>query len=393
MTHQQPDSTALQQILDILADNGMDDLGRAVQTILNAAMQLERSQFLQAGPYERTDLRRGHANGFKPKKLKTRIGQLQLDIPQVRNLPSGSDGFYPSSLERGLRSERALLCSLAEMYVQGVSTRKVARITEQLCGFDVSSSQVSRATAELDTELEAWRNRQLGETPYLILDARYEKVRCKGQVLSCAVLVALGITAQGKRSVLGVSVSLSEAEPHWRHFLASLKKRGLRGVRMIISDDHAGLRAAREAEFTAVPWQRCQFHLQRNAVAFVPSAAMRREVARALRSIFRADTRAEAAQRLEEAVSRYSEAAPRLATWIEEAIPEGLTVLDLPEPHRRRLRTTNALERLNAEIKRRTRVARLFPNENSLLRLVSAVLVEFDEEWGTAKTYLNLKTE
>ncbi len=253
MTHQQVDSTALQQALIILAENGLSDLGKAVEIVLNAAMKLERSQFLGASPYQRTHERRGHANGFKPKKLSTRVGKLDLEIPQVRNLQPGIDGFYPTSLERGLRSERALLCSLAEMYVQGVSTRKVARITEQLCGFDVTSSQVSRATESLDHELRAWRERELGHTPYLILDARYEKIRHGGQVLSCAVLIALGVTIEGRRSVLGVSVSLSEAEVHWREFLTSLKDRGLSGVRLIVSDDHAGLKAARQAVFTAVP--------------------------------------------------------------------------------------------------------------------------------------------
>ncbi len=250
VTHQQKDSSALQQVLGILADHGLDGLGEAVKIVLEAAMKLERSRFLKAAPYERTEERRGHANGFKRKRLKTRVGELNLLVPQVRNLPEGVEGFYPSSLERGIRSERALLCSLAEMYVQGVSTRKVARITEELCGFEVSSSQVSRATAQLDEELSAWRERPLGETPYVILDARYEKVRQDGKVLDCATLIAIGVTAEGRRRVLGVSVSLSEAEVHWRRFLSSLKRRGLRGVRLIVSDDHPGLREARRAEFT-----------------------------------------------------------------------------------------------------------------------------------------------
>ncbi|RMH39488.1 MAG: IS256 family transposase [Alphaproteobacteria bacterium] len=393
MARQQNDSTALEQVLAILADHGLEDLGRAVEVLLNEAMRIERQRFLGANPYERSAERRGHANGFKPKRLKSRVGELQLEIPQVRNLEEGAEPFYPSALERGQRSERALHVALAEMYVQGVSTRKVARITEELCGFEVTSSQVSRAAAQLDEALVAWRERPLGRTPYLILDARYEKVRHGGQVISCAVLVALGVTEDGRRRVLGVSVSLSEAELHWRRLLASLKERGLCGVQLIISDDHAGLRAAREAEFTAVPWQRCQFHLQRNAVALIPKTSMRREVARVLRSVFQADSRAEADERLRQAVARFQDSAPRLAEWIEQAIPEGLTILDFPEQHRRRLRTTNAAERIHQEIRRRTRVAGLFPHDDSLLRLVSAVPIEFDEEWATGKRYLTMETD
>jgi transposase-like protein len=274
-----------------------------------------------------------------------------------------------------------------------VSTRKVADITEMLCGFEVTSTQVSRACAQLDEPLSGWRNRPLGRTPYMILDARYERVREQGQVISVAVLAAIGVTEDGKRRVLGVSVALSEAEVHWRTFLRSLKERGLEGVLMIVSDDHAGLRAALTAEFASVPWQRCQCHLQRNATALVPTLAMRKSVARVLRGIFQAADRREAEERLEKALREYRKTIPKLATWMETAIPEGLTVFALPEHHRRRLRTTNTLERLNQEIRRRTRVAQIFPNTDSLLRLVSAVLVETDEEWQAGRTYINLSAE
>ena len=210
--------------------------------------------------------------------------------------------------------------------------------------------------------------------PYLILDARYEKVRHGGSVVSCAVLVAIGIDAQGHRSILGTSVSLSEAEPHWRDFLASLQGRGLHGVRMIASDAHAGLKEALRARFPAVPWQRCQFHLAQNAMAYVPKVAMRKEVGAGLRAVFDAPDRAEAERQLDLAVKKYRTTAPKLAEWMEANVPEGLTAFALPSSHRRRLRTTNMLERINREIKRRTRVATLFPNEASALRLVSAVL-------------------
>jgi transposase-like protein len=240
----------------------------------------------------------------------------------------------------------------------------------------------------LDAELRSWRERPIGEIPYLILDARYEKVRQSGSVIDCAVLIAIGVTPQGKRTILGVSVSLSEAEVHWRQFLASLRQRGLHGVRLVISDDHAGLKAARQAELTGVPWQRCQFHLQRNATAHVPKVAMRREVARALRSIFNAPDRNEARRRLQLTVESFRDSAPKLAAWIDENVPEGLTIFECPEHQRRNLRTTNLLENLNREVRRRTRVATIFPNDASLLRLVSAVLVEVSDGWETDRVYL-----
>lgn len=393
MAHHPLDSTTMAHVLKVLTENGLDGVGSAVQVLLNEAMKLERSEFLQAGPYERSNDRQGHANGFKPKTLRSRNGILELAIPQVRNLPEGCDGFYPKSLERGLRSERALKLAIAEMYVQGVSTRRVATITEQLCGFEVSSSQVSRASEALDQELACWRARPIGETRYLMLDARYEKVRVDGAVRDVAVLIAVGVGADSKRRVLGVSVSLSEAEVHWREFLRSLNEHGMRGLQYVVSDDHAGLKAARKAELPGVLWQRCQFHLQRNVVAFVPTVAMRKEVARALKSIFTAPDRIEAERRLKSVVAQYAVSAPGLAKWIEENVPDGLSVFALPESHRRLLRTTNALENLNKQILRRTRVATLFPNEGSLLRLVSAVLNEVSDEWETGRIYAMMSEE
>src|SRR5687767_1077215 len=346
-------------------------------------MLLERQQFLNAEPYERTPQRRDYANGFKAKRLQTRVGELDLRVPQVR-----SSEFYPSALERGTRSERALKLALAEMYVQGVSTRKVAAITEELCGFSISSTQVSRAAAELDEVLSSWRERPLGICPYLYLDARYEKVRQGGRVLDAAVLIAVGIDLDGRRQVLGVSVSLSEQEVHWRAFLKSLVVRGLSGVRLVVSDDHSGLKAARQAVFGSIPWQRCQFHLQQNASAYVPRQEMKKEVAQAIRSIFNAQDLPEAQELLGRAVSKYQKSAPKLAAWLDQDLMEGLTVFSFPAEHRRLIRTTNGLERVNQEIRRRTRVARLFPNEASCLRLVSAVLMEISEEWQTGKHYL-----
>jgi transposase-like protein len=388
------DSTTLEQLTELLIADGPDAMAAALTTLLNHAMRIEREQILGAASHERTDARRGYANGYKPKTLTTRIGELPLQVPQTRDYADEHGRpFYPSALERGVRSERALTLAIAEMYVQGVSTRKVTQVMEQLCGLDVTSTQVSRAAAELDEQLEAWRNRPLGEVRYLILDARYEKVRHGGSVVPCALLTAIGVLADGKRCVLGCSVSLSEAEVYWREFIQSLTDRGMHKVKLVVSDDHAGLNAARQATLPGVPWQRCQFHLMQNAMAYVPRQSMKSEVAQDLRRVFNADDRAEAERRLAQLVDKHRDTAPRLADWLEENVPEGLTVFAFPAAHRKRLRTTNGLERLNKEIKRRTRVATLFPNEASLLRLASAVLSEISDEWETAKIYLNMNAQ
>jgi putative transposase len=381
------DCTLPKEYLEPLTEQGLDGLPDLIRVLVNEAMQIERENFLQARPYERSEERQGHANGYKPKTVKTRVGEVTFDIPQVRE-----GGFYPRSLEKGMRSERALLLTLAEMYVQGVSTRKVAAITERLCGTQVNASQVSRAAKQLDDELEAWRNRPLDEVEYLYLDARYEKVRQAGSVRDAAILMASGVKRDGKRSILGISVSLSEAEAHWRAFLEGLVKRGVCGVQLIISDNHAGLEAARKAIFTGVSWQRCQFHLQQNAQSYVPRVGMRKEAAEDIRTIFNAPDRETAQLYLDKAVAKYALMAPKLADWMEVNISEGFTVFSFPRDHQRRLRTSNFLERLSQEIKRRTRVVRVFPNEQSCLRLVSAILMEIGEEWEYGRLYLRMES-
>ncbi len=389
MTHQDQ-GTPIEQMLSTLAEDGFEGLADAIGLLLNEAMKIERSAFLGAGPYERCQSRRGYANGFKDKGLKTRLGEIAVQVPQVRDVEDG-EHFYPQSLERGQRSERALRLAVAEMYVQGVSTRRVQKVTRELCGgLEISSSSVSRAAQLLDEELERWRTRPLGAIDYLILDARYEKVRHGGSVRDCALLIGIGIDEEGKRSILGVSVSLSEAEVHWRKFLTSLQERGLHGVKLIVSDDHKGLGAARIARFTGIAWQRCQFHLQQNAQAYVPHRKLRREVAAGIRAVFNAQSRREANEKLEAFVLEWQESAPDLARWAEENVPEGLTVFDqkLNEAQRKRLRTSNSLENVNKQVRRRTRIAGLFPNEASLLRLASAVLMEISEEWETGRRYL-----
>lgn len=382
------ENTQFNLAMELLIANGFDGIADAITILMNSAMKIERSRYLQAEPYERTEQRQGYANGYKSKTVNTRTGKVLLAIPQTR------DGdFYPSSLEQGLRSERALKIALAEMYVQGVSTRKVAKITEELCGFEVSSSEVSRASKQLDQQLQSWRSRKLDAFPYVYLDARYEKVRHGGTVVSVAVLVAVGVSLTGHREVLGVSVELSEQEVHWRKFMSSLKDRGLHGIKLFISDAHEGLKAARNAIFPSVPWQRCQFHLQQNAQSYIPHKKMKKEVAERIRSIFNAPDDKEAKRLLDIFIKDYSQTAPGLADWAETAIPEGLTVFEMPSEHRLRIRTVNMLERVNKEIKRRTRVATLFPNTDSCLRLVSAVAMEISDEWETGRAYLNMQMD
>jgi putative transposase len=387
MTHQAHPSVT-RDVVQLLGEHGFDGMAQAMELLFNECMKIERQQALGVGPYQRSEARRGQANGFKPRRLKTRVGELQLAVPQVRGAK-----FYPQALERGSRSEKALRLALAEMYVQGVSTSKVTRITEELCGCEISSSDVSRATALLDEQLSRWRTRPLGRVKYLILDARYEKIRHGGCVVDCAVLIAIGVDAEGRRSVLGVSVSLSEAEVHWREFFKSLIERGLYGIELIASDAHAGLAEARKACFSGVPWQRCQFHLMHNALHHVPRQELKRDVMDDLRSVFDAADERSAVEQLQRIVRKHQPTAPKLAAWLEENVPEGLAVFRLPPTHRKRLRTTNMLERLNRELKRRTRVATLFPNEASLLRLVTAVLMEVSDDWETAKRYVTFETK
>ncbi len=383
MTYQQ-NCTLPNDLMEQIIEQGLDAVPEMIRVLINQAMTAERQAYLGVGPYERNPERRDQANGFKSKTMATRMGRISFDVPQVRQ-----SGFYPQSLEKGLRSERALKLALAEMYVQGVSTRKVAAITEQLCGVEVSSTQVSHAAALLDEQLETWRNRSLGHYHYLYLDARYEKVRQDGHVLDAAVLIAVGVNKEGKREILGVSVASSEHEVHWRTFFQSLTKRGLHGVELIISDAHSGLRQARRAVWGGVPWQRCQVHLLRNAQAYVPRKAMQKEVSADIRAIFNAPNRQEAERLLALAIQKHAKSASKLAAWMEENIPQGLTIFDFPSEHQRRLRTTNGVERLNREIRRRTRVASIFPNVASCLRLVTAILIETSEEWVTGRVYLS----
>ena len=373
------------EAVQLIAEKGFAGMTEAMQILFNEAMLIERSRYLGASPYERSDTRQDYANGFKPKQLKTKLGELSLSVPQVRSCE-----FYPSFLDKGVRSERALKLALAEMYVQGVSTRKVESILQELCGLQISSTEVSRAAKLLDEELTAWKTRPLQKHRFVFFDARYEKIRQGGCVIDSALLIAYGINEHGKRDILGISVSLSEAEVHWREFLASLVQRGLHGIELIVSDAHVGLKAALIAVFPSVPWQRCQFHLQQNAQAYVTVQKRKREVAESIRAIFNAENKVEADRLLRIAIEKYQKHMPQLAKWMENNLAEGLMVFEFPAPYRRRLRTANIAERVNEEIRRRTRVARIFPNVASCERLAGAVVMEIAEEWMANAVYLNL---
>lgn len=380
--------TTVEAVMEHLIEHGPNDMATVFARAFELAMQIERERFLGAGRYERTPGRQGYANGYKPKRIDTPAGTVSVRVPKTAD----HDGqpFYPQSLERGRRSVRAVMLAVAEMYVKGVSTREAEAVMREFGIESLSSSQVSRAAKLLDDELAAWRNRPLGEIKYLILDARYEKMRHGGIVRDAAVLSAIGIGPDERRRVLGVSVALSEAEVHWRAFLESLQARGLRGVQYIVSDDHAGLRAARRAVFGGATWQRCQFHLAQNAIHHAPNLAVRKRIGAELREIWNAASLAKAETSLAELVTEYRDTAPKLAAWLEENVPEGLTFFTLPKHHRRRMRTSNPMERsVQQELKRRTVKVRVFPNEAALERLVSAVLVEIDDKWAAdTKAYI-----
>jgi len=367
--------------------SGEDFLRELVQRTVQQVLEAEMTSFLGAESYQRNDARRGWRNGFKPRTLKTRVGALELMVPKDR------DGQFQTELfERYQRSEKAFVAALLQMYVEGVSTRKVTEITEALCGLEVSKSQVSALTAKLDAEIQEWRIRRLQEEyPYLIFDARYEKLRRGGQVVSQGVLVAIGISAAGYREVLGVWEAESESEASWGAVFAELKERGLRGVRYVVSDDHQGMVRAIERHFQSVVWQRCQVHFVRNALALC-SRQQRPMVLRLMKAVTEAPTREAAKAALALAVAELEKKAPKVARLLETSGEEILGVYALPEAHQKRMRTTNMLERQNQELKRRTRVVRVFPHEQSLLRLVAALLMETNQEW-VGRIYLHMEEE
>ena len=369
----------------ILTDDP-DFLRVLVERVVQAVLDAEMTAHLHAEPYERSAERRGYRNGYKPRQLHTRVGTLSLQVPQDR------DGTFSTQLfARYQRNEKALVLALMDMYVEGVSTRKVREITEALCGTSFSKSLVSELAGQLDTELDAWRNRPLTDTtyPYLSVDARYEHVRQDGQIVSQGVLIVAGVRADGHREILAVEVADTESEATYHQLFRDLKARGLSGVRLVTSDDHRGLKAAIDRHFQGAGWQRCQVHFARDLVKLV-GAGRRGELAADLREIFAATTREQAMTTAEAVAARWEPSHPAVARLVEEGIEDCLACLAFPLAHRARIRTTNGLERLNEEIKRRTRVVRIFPNPAACLRLVTALCVEQSEEWVSGRRYLDV---
>jgi transposase-like protein len=366
---------------------GDDFLRDLVQRTIQQVLEAEMTSFIGAESYQRNEVRRGWRNGYKPRTLKTRVGGLELMVPKDR------DGQFQTELfERYQRSEKAFVLALLQMYVEGVSTRKVSAITEALCGLEVSRSQVSALTQKLDAEVAEWRMRALTEQyPYLIFDARYEKVRRGGSVVSQGVLVAIGISAAGYREVLGSWVAESESEASWGAVFSELKQRGLRGVRYVVSDDHAGMVKAIDRHFQGAVWQRCQVHFVRNALSLC-GRQQRPQVLRLMKAVTEAPTREAARAALAAAIAELEQKAPKVARLLDECGEQILGVYALPDAHQKRMRTTNMLERQNQELKRRTRVIRVFPHEQSCLRLISALLIETNQEW-MGRIYLQMEKE
>lgn len=364
-----------------------DFLRQMVETVIQEILETEMTAHIGAAPYERSKNRKGQRNGYKPRCLRTRVGTLNLLVPQDRE-----GNFSTSLFARYQRSEKALLLSLMQMYIQGVSTRKVTKVTETLCGTSFSKSQVSALTTRLDSELAAWRNRPLTHKyPYLIVDARYEDVRVDGSIVSQGVLIVKGVRGDdGKRELLAVAVADTESEATWQDVFASLKARGLAGVRLVTSDHHAGIIKAVRKHFQGASWQRCQVHFSKNACGLVPRAA-RKELAADLREVFAAPDRESALKIAGRVSERWRPKYPKAAGLIEDHIEQCLAILAFPASHRQRLRTTNGLERFNEEIKRRTRVIRIFPNRDSCLRLVTALAAEQSGEWVSSIRYLNME--
>jgi transposase-like protein len=381
--HRRLDAELVQEVL--LDDPGF--LREIVERMVQQILEAEMTEHIGAAPYQRTEKRTGQRNGYKPRTLRTRVGTLNLLVPQDREGTFSTRLFF-----RYQRNEKALVLALMEMYVEGVSTRKVKEVTEELCGTSFSKSLVSSLAGSFDAELEAWRNRRLEAKayPYLFVDARYEKVRVDSRVVNQGVLAVSGVRDDGMREILTVEVTDTESEATYQELFRSLKSRGLSGVELVVSDDHEGLKAAITRHFQGASWQRCQVHYARNLLGMV-SFAKRKELGADLRGFFAASDREQALGiALTVAEKWRGKGHAKVACHLEEHIEECLTCLAFPESHRRRIRTTNGLERLNQELKRRTRVVRIFPNRESCLRLVVALAVEQSEEWVTGRRYLDM---
>ena len=365
-------------------DKGMSQL---LEQVLNQVLKAQASEQLQAEPYERSEERQGYRNGTRPHPLTTRIGTLTLRVPRLRN-----GNFSTELFARYQRSEQALLLTLVEMVINGVSTRKISAITEELCGADFSKSTVSELCKRLDPVVQGWNERNLRETryPFVLVDAIVLKIREEGRVRSRAAMIATGINEEGYREILGMMLGDSESEASWTEFFCWLKSRDLRGVDIVVSDNHSGLVKALQAQFQGATWQRCQTHFMRNFMDATPKP-LHDELYGKVRAILDAPDVETARLLMNQVVSNYSEKAPKAIQVLENGFDDITAVLCLPERYRKRLRTTNGMERLNEEIRRRDRVIRIYPNRNSVIRLIGALLMEMDEKWQSGHKYLDMK--
>lgn len=378
-------------ILDCLQDifSSKDGLRRVVETVLGIGMREEVAAHVGAGRHDRSGERRGYRNGTKPRTLATRVGPLGVSVPQVR----GCEPYHPSMFARWQRSERALLVACGEMYFQGVSTRNVQNVLQEMCGLDVSSMTVSRVAAELDEKLSLFRERRLDHASweYLMLDARYEKVRVDGKVVSQAVLTVVGFTALGNREILDWRVCDSESAETWGEVFRSLKDRGMRGIKLVVSDAHSGIRAAIARHFQGLGWQRCRVHYKREMGRKV-SCKKLKELNRELACVFAGEGKAECLKRGEEMALLWEKSCPAVAAMLRESLEDCLTAESFPEHHRKRLRSTNLLENMMKRLKKRTRVVGVFPSRSSCDRLIGSQLLELHESWQTeTKAYFNMQ--
>lgn len=378
------DSKLLHQLF--LGSSREEAVSALLESILNQVLRAQAAEQLSAENYERTDERKDYRNGAYTRMLTTRVGSLTLHVPRFRN-----GKFSTELFARYQRNEQALVLALMEMVVNGVSTRKVTQITEELCGTEFSKSTVSELCKNLDPIVTAWRHRPLkNRYPFLVVDALYVKVREEGRVRSRGLMIATGINLEGYRELLGMMIGDTESEASWGEFFAHLKQRGLRGVEMITSDHHGGLVKAIRQHLQGVTWQRCQTHFIKNILDVTPKS-LKSEVKAHVRSIFEAADLETARTLLHQTIELFQDKAPKAMETLDSGFDDATAVLELPADYRKRTRTTNAVERLNAEIRRRERVIRIFPNRESVLRLIGALLMDQDEKWAMGNKYFDMK--
>lgn len=372
------------ELVDLLSNN--DQFTKLTESIINQVLETQMTEHLGAEAYERNEKRSGYRNGFRIRRIATRVGHLVLRVPQTR------DGSFSTDLfRRYQRKEQAFVLGLMEMYLAGVSTRKVAKITEELCGSTFSKSTVSELTTELDVRVDAFKNRSLGDKkfPFIIVDAIVIDVRKDDVVRAMSLLIAHGINEEGKREVLGLWLGDSESETTWTMLFKDLKHRGLKGVDLLISDSHSGLVKALKKPFHGTAWQRCQVHFMRNIINHT-SKKYRKEIAEYLKTVLYACDKKTSRKLADDFVSRYEEKANSAVRCFQEGFESATTVLSYPLEYRIRLRTTNLAERVNEEIRRRQRVIRIFPNEVSAIRVIGALLADWSDEWISGKKYLDM---